>query len=283
MFLVVVSINLLFYGTLTSNFYFPSIMDKNYTGVIIYLFLLFSFHRKNILGIGISCFYILFMTQSRSLYGMIAIYFLVKIFKFDIWRLLVTYHLKESFKHFMLLFIAIVCLSSFWINFISIKPIVRYREGLNDGSNKMRFVANVYAESQIINNPQYIYKGNGDHIKEAFGIADEDLSLHTQVMGVRLVQPHNCFLNFMLKIGVIEAVIYFMFLGQLLDKIWSRENMEYYIPYLINACFMHSLLDGNYLVIWLYILITTKECTDGDGLCNYKIKMPFSIFLGRSS
>lgn len=282
-FLIVISINLLFYGSLTSDFYFPSIMDKNYTGVMIYLFLLFSFHRKNMLGISISCFYILFMTQSRSLYGMIAIYFIVKIFKSNIWQLLQKFHLKESFKQFTLLFIAIACLSSYWINFVSVKPIVRYREGLNDGSNKMRFVANVYAENQILNDPQYIYKGKGEHIKEAFGIADENLSLHTQFMGVRLVQPHNSFLNLMLKIGVIEAVIYFMLLGKLLDKVWSRENMEYYIPYLINACFMHSLLDGNYLVIWLYILMNTQECTEGDRLCNYKVKMPFSIFLGRSS
>lgn len=271
-------INLLLYGSLSIDFYFPSIMDKNYTGILIYFFLMLSFHRKNIVGIFICFFYILFMTQSRSLYGMIAIYFFIKIFRTRIYNILQKVHFKNTFKQFLLLFIGIVCLSSFWIQFVAVNPLSQYREGLNDGSNKMRFAANIYAEHQMLNNPQYFYKGLGDDIKEVFGIADEDTTLHTQFMGIRLVQPHNCFLNMMLKIGIFEAILYFWLLSIILDKIWSKNNMEYYLPYLINACFMHSLLNGAYLVIWSFILISTLDYAGEVKSCNYKIKMPFSIF-----
>lgn len=284
-FFVFIIFNLFLYGELNPDFFFPSTMDKNYTGILFYFLLMLSIHRKNIVGIFISCIYILLMTQSRSLYGMIAIYFLVKIFKTPIYNIIQTLHLKKTFKQFFLLLIGILCLSSFWIQCIAINPLSQYREGLNDGSNKMRFAANIYAEQQLINNPQYFYKGLGDHIKETFGVADKDFSTHTRFMGVRLVQPHNCFLNMMLKIGIFEALIYFWLLGTVLDKIWSRDNIEYYIPYLVNACFMHSLLDGPYLVIWSFVLMATQENanenTNGVKSCYYKIKMPFSISWGR--
>ena len=35
-FLLLVFINLLLYGSLSSDFYFPSVLDKNYTGILIY-------------------------------------------------------------------------------------------------------------------------------------------------------------------------------------------------------------------------------------------------------
>lgn len=282
-FLLLLVLNLLIYGKLDPEFFFPTIKDKNYTGILMYFLLMLSFHKRNFIGILISSFYILFMTQSRSVYGMIVLYFIVKIFKTQIYSLLHSFHLLSTYKQFLVSFISIVFLSSFWVNYVSINPLSHYRQGLNDGSNKMRFVANIYAEQQILQDPKYLYKGLGDFIKETFGVAGEDTSLHTRFMGARLVQPHNCFLNMMIKIGVLEAILYFWILGKILDKIWSQENLEYYIPYLVNACFMHSLLDGPYLVIWTFILMTTREPVDGVRLCNYKIKMPFSISLGRSS
>ncbi|WP_281696765.1 hypothetical protein [Acidaminococcus massiliensis] len=251
--------NFIFTETLNSNFYIPSLMDKNYTGILVFLFFMLSLKLRTLSGLVLSCFYMFFLTNSRSFYGMVAIFLLLKFFRKNIIWFINFLHLRRTLSQFCVLFLGVVILSIFWINYVSVNPLAHYKEGLNDGSNKMRFVANVYALNKMKDDPRFIYKGLGDHIKETLGVASEDYSQHTKVMGVRLVQPHNCFINMMLKIGIIESIIYFCLLAYLLDKIRSCNNIEYYFPYIINACFMHSLLDGPFLVIWTFILILSQE------------------------
>lgn len=263
LFFVFVLVNIVAYGRLDADFFFPGTMDKNYTGILVFLLFLLSFCVKKPMGVVLSSFYLIFMTESRSIYGMVILFFFVKVFRTQIWNVLCFLRLKKAFRQFSILFLGIICLSFFWIQFVSVNPLSDYRQGINDGSNKMRFAANIYAVQQIEQRPQSLYYGLGDNIKTVFGIDSEDFSEHTQFMGVRLVQPHNSFLNMMLKIGVIEAVIYFLFLAYILDRIKSKQNIEYYLPYVINACFMHSLLDGPYLVIWTFILMITQEQVEG--------------------
>lgn len=251
--------NFIFAGELNYDFYFPNLMDKNYTGVLVFLFFMLSLKLKHLSGIALSCFYMLFMTNSRSFYGMMAIFLLLKFFRNNIIYIIKFLNFKKTISQFCVLFLGVVVLSIFWINYVSVNPLAHYKEGLNDGSNKMRFVANVYALNKMKDDTRFIYKGLGDHIKETLGVASEDYSQHTRVMGARLVQPHNCFINMMLKIGIIESIIYFCLLAYLIDKIRSCNNIEYYFPYIINACFMHSLLDGPFLVIWTFILILSQE------------------------
>lgn len=263
--LFVIMINIILYWgwDFNYNFYFPGLMDKNYTGVLVFLFLILSIKLRHLSGIFISIVYMVFMTDSRSFYGMLAIFFFIKIFRNTFVNIIGALNLKKAISHFVVLFLGIIVLSMFWISYVSINPLASYKEGLNDGSNKMRFVANVYALDRIRDNPQFIYKGLGDHIKEGLGIDSENYSQHTKVMGVRLVQPHNCFINMMLKIGVVQAVVYFLLLAYILDKMKSYNNIEFYFPYIINACFMHSLLDGPFLVIWTFILMISQERNNG--------------------
>lgn len=263
LFFVFVLVNIVAYGRLDADFFFPGTMDKNYTGILVFLLFLLSFCVKKPMGVVLSSFYLIFMTESRSIYGMLILFFFVKVFRTQIWNALCFFRLKKAFRQFIVLFLGIICLSFFWIHFVAVSPLSDYRQGINDGSNKMRFAANIYAEQQMEQRPQFLYYGLGDDIKVVFGIDSEDFSEHTRFMGVRLVQPHNSFLNMMLRIGIIEAIIYFAFLGYILDRIKSKKNIEYYLPYLINACFMHSLLDGPYLVIWTFILMISQEEFEG--------------------
>lgn len=262
-FLIMINIILYWGGDFNYNFYFPGLMDKNYTGVLVFLFLMLSIKLMHLSGIFISIIYIVFMTDSRSFYGMLAIFFFIKIFRNTFINIIEALNLKKAISHFVVLFLGIIVLSMFWINYVSVNPLASYKEGLNDGSNKMRFVANVYTLEKIRDNPQFIYKGLGDHIKEGLGIGSENYSQHTKVMGIRLVQPHNCFINMMLKIGVVQGVIYFLLLAYILDKMKSYNNIEFYFPYIINACFMHSLLDGPFLIIWTFILMISQESNSG--------------------
>ena len=78
-------------------------------------------------------------------------------------------------------------------------------------------------------------------------------------MNERLVQPHNSILNLFLRIGIIPAVIYFLILSYILDKLSTVNNCEYIFPYLINTIFMHSLLSGVWLGLWILILFFVND------------------------
>ncbi len=61
-----------------------------------------------------------------------------------------------------------------------------------DGSNLMRFTANVYAVTQVADNSRLLIAGYDSSLKKEMGIDDNVADdLHAKENGVRLVQPHN--------------------------------------------------------------------------------------------
>lgn len=168
--------------------------------------------------------------------------------------------LNRFWKIFVMIFVFICIISGFWISYIDVNPLSQYREGFNDSSNKMRFAANIYALDRINNDASLLFIGYGDDLKKELGISDDvNIKQHTKYMNERLVQPHNSILNLFLRIGIIPAVIYFLILSYILDKLSTVNNCEYIFPYLINTIFMHSLLSGVWLGLWILILFFVND------------------------
>ncbi|MCC5425073.1 O-antigen ligase domain-containing protein, partial [Clostridium botulinum] len=176
------------------------------------------------------------------------------------------------YKLFILMFIITVSISYIWVYKVAIDGVKEYQQGLNDTSNKMRFVANIYAIDLIKNNKEeLIFYGYDNDFKDIFSIYDYEIDLHRRFMGVRLVQPHNSILNINIRSGIIFSLLYFYILSRIIDKLYTKDNLEYILPYLFSTLFLHELLNRKFLVFWLILL-----CLPSNKVFftkKYKIKM----------
>lgn len=233
------------------------VKDKNYTGVI--MFLAFIYFNKNKLIFGqILCIILTLFLDSRAYSLMIIIFYISKIFKKNITYIGGKLSLNSSYKVLILSLIFIIVFSNIWLNYVASSGVKNYQEGLNDISNKMRVVSNINVLDRIKNDIENYYLiayGYDYDIKNVLGISSYNTSSHAIRNGVRLVQPHNSILNIVIKSGIIFSIIYFYILSKLMDKIYTRENIEYILPYLANTIFLHGLLDTEYFL--LFILVTS--------------------------
>ena len=160
-------------------------------------------------------------------------------------------------------FIAIVILlalsallSYIWVFYISDSSYVGHREGLNDVSNRMRFVSILKGFSLIGQDSRMAFWGLGDGIYDALGLSSS--MGNVAYLGVRLVQPHNSLLSIVVKMGIIPALFYFICLSGIVGRFVRHENIEYIIPYALNAMLMHSFFERGWLVMWVFVLMTPE-------------------------
>ncbi|NFA21854.1 O-antigen ligase domain-containing protein, partial [Clostridium botulinum] len=183
------------YNTINGKISLSIIGDKNFSGVVIILFFMNCSKNKFFLGEILSVFFILILDSRASLLTLV-LFLVVKLFKNTIYVLLQKFRLNKIYKLFILMFIITVSISYIWVYKIAIDGVKEYQQGLNDTSNKMRFVANIYAMDLIKNNNEKLaFYGYDNDFKNIFSIYDYEIDLHRRFMGVRLVQPHNSILN----------------------------------------------------------------------------------------
>lgn len=239
---------------IAGNFTFEVINDQNFTGLMIFLFFLYSWHFKRSLGILVCLYFLLVFSSSRGLFGMFAIFLFCIVFRGTIYSFLNKFFFP-IWKLMSILFVLVMLLSVYWVNYVSVNELSGYREGFNDGSNKMRFSANVYAMHLIESDRSLWLSGYGSDLKTVLGVEeDKPLSEHTRYNDVRLVQPHNSILNTFLRIGVIPGLIYLLMISFIIDKLFRKDTIEFIIPYFVNASFMHSFFSGSWFLLWLLIL-----------------------------
>lgn len=227
--------------------------DKNYSGVLIILFYMYCDKRKFILGRIISVIILLILESRASV--MVLIFFIIfKMFKSQIYNVLLSLKLNKMYKIFFIMLVFISLFSYFWSYKVAMYDVNEYQQGLNDGSNKMRFAANVYALEELKNNRELLLYGYDDSFNQVVGIDSEDKNLHTRYMGARLVQPHNSIINIIIKSGILISTIYFFILSKIIDKKLNLDNIEYILAYLISSLFLHRLLDGKFLILWILII-----------------------------
>lgn len=241
------------YYTFNGKLSLAIIGDKNYSGVVAVLF--FMYCDKNNFKIGkLIAIVAICLFQSRAALGMIAIFYVTKKFRNSIFNLINIIKLNKTYRLFMAMFIVSVLISYFWVNVIAKNGVEAYQESFNDASNKTRFASNIYAIEQFKENKGLIIYGYDESFSQVAGISNENPYLHNTFMGVRIVQPHNSILNILIKTGIAFSLVYFYILSQLIDAKYTRDNLEYIVPYLINAMFLHRLLDTKFLIFWIIIL-----------------------------
>ncbi|MBT2756711.1 hypothetical protein J7E71_12170 [Mesobacillus foraminis] len=246
--------------------------DKNYTGVILFLFFAFCYKRNKSFGILLSLISAAFL-DSRGFILMIALFYSILIFRSPIYNLLKTFIFKKMFRILTFLLIFICAFSYFWVYSIASQGTVDYQEGLNDGSNKMRFVANIKTFELIKENKNIVFYGFDNDLKKELGIESDNYSSHPRYLGARLVQTHNSILSIIIKTGFMFSFIYLLILSKILDKYFVKENIEYIFPFLASSMIMHSLLNTSLLLFWVLILHLPQKG-------NFGLKINFKPSLG---
>ena len=250
----------LFKGQYGEVFYIPGNNDKNFTAVSVLLFLCFCSKSKYNLGVLISII-IGIMLGSRLFILAIILFYVIKIIlkysdKLDFLKKIIDYVLNWRTKEifFIIIFssILMIAISYYMVFSVPLKSISQDRTSFNDRSNAIRVRANVYAIETICKNPNFIFYGYDDNIKEVLGV--EDIKTSTKYRNFRLVQPHNFVLNLILRYGIILSIIYILIISKILSKLWNKENLPILITYIFMNMFMHSLLTRYYLIFFVYIL-----------------------------
>ena len=240
--------------------FFTAIGDQNYTGLFMFLFFAYSVKAKRILGIIAFLIFYLTMTASRGLTAMLLVFLVVEVFRGTAWRISCHSVFNKTWKLLCILFLGTVCFSCFWISFVSVGSVSGYRESLNDGSNKLRFSANVYALRRLVSEPGLVIYGYGYDLKNVIGIEDDKpYADHTRFNGVRVVQPHNSTLNLFVKIGVLPAILYLLVVSILVDRLKSRASYATILAYLFNSCFVHSLFSSLWFAYFIFTLFLENK------------------------
>lgn len=243
-----------FHENVEGSLSFTAIGDPNWTGVLIFLFFVYCWKKKHILGLCVTLGYAIFCSASRGLHLMVILFFFVMVFRKPINYCFRFFLINKIWKLNLLSTIAVVLLSFYWLVAVAIGPLDAYREGFNDGSNLMRFTANVYAVTQVVDNPRLLIAGYDNNLKKEMGIDDGVADdLHTKENGVRLVQPHNACLNLMMKLGLIPAMVEVYMISCLIERLRDKYNFDVILPYLFNAAFLY-LYEINYLILWIFVL-----------------------------
>ncbi|HDK7167326.1 hypothetical protein A0J52_11700 [Clostridium sporogenes] len=243
------------YTTINGKISLNIIGDKNFSGVVMILFFMYCAKNRFYLGEIFSIGTILILDSRASLFTII-IFFVVRLFKNIIWTILQKFRLNKVYRLFVLMLILIISISYIWIfKVTAIYGVKEYQQGLNDSSNKMRFVANIYAMDILKDNKeQLMYYGYDNDFKDVFGIYDYEVDYHRRFMDVRLVQPHNSMINVIVRTGIIFSLLYFYILSRIIDKLYTKDNLEYILPYLFSTLFLHELLNRKFLILWLVVL-----------------------------
>lgn len=248
------------------NLYFIPLGDQNWTGVLVFLFFCFSWQFKRIIGVLICSYYIIFISDSRGLLLMISAFFICKMFKKYIKYLISIKIFNKMYKIHFISTISVVILSFYWVISVIVGGVNEYREGLNDGSNKVRFVSNIYAINDLYETPKLLFVGYDSELKKQWGIIDDVQDTTARVDGTRLVQPHNGVINLFVTLGVLPAVLYIYMFSSVLDKVKNDNNIELIFPYVVDAAFLH-MYSIYWVMLWLFIIFfntVVNDCTTSE-------------------
>ena len=253
--------------------YVSGAYDKNYFGIIVFLYFTWCWATNRKFGVLVSLF-VAATIGSRNFIIMIALFFLL-----DLISLFLRFHSGSIsdpksgrlspicvFAIFLSMFILITAFSFWWSDNMVGVGTTSYKGSMNDSSNAIRFNSDKYAIEHLLSNPSLFLFGYDNDIINAMGII-EAASLNgtetaldgTFFNGFRIVQPHNVILNLLLKEGVLFTAAYFGLLSFIFATYFRSDNSAYWVPYLFGCMFMHSLLCNYYLIFLLTVLARSQS------------------------
>lgn len=255
---LVVLMNLIVYLLYNNetNFVLLSMFDKNWSGVLLFYFFTLSLHIKSIPYL-ILCIISSWLTSSRMLIlselFCIIVYIIINNakFKFNITR-------KKIIALFLSMFIFTFVLSNFWIMIVVPYGPTISGESINDNSNAARMISNLYGFDYLKSDYHLLLEGYDNDIFDKMGIIQGSEETN-RVDGFRIVQPHNVYLNFILKHGVIISLIYYYIISSIFARTLSRYNLYIMFPVLFESLIFHTLLSNYNLLLLTIILLLTKE------------------------
>lgn len=233
--------------------------DGNLTSVWWLICLMLSIKRSNKIGILCCLAYVVLINESRGFLLSLAfliLFYMVKKFLPKVTDLILNINF---FYLFIILTVLMIAFSFFWVFVVSANGTAGYHESLNDGSNRLRFIANVNAINHLRDTDNTLFWGVGDGIYNYLGISGETYASHTKMLGVRIVQPHNSIINMMLRVGLVPAIIYMFCLSKLLSKLNNIDNIEYIFSYIISAMFLPVLFSSGWLITWIIVLLIPRK------------------------
>lgn len=228
--------------------------DTNICNVILFCFYIYCDRKEYKLWKITAILTIFFSRSSRGTLLMFGLFLSIKFFK-KLIKKKANYNEPSTVKVFSILMgsmIITILFSYFWTNVVSSTGVTGYHDSLNDGSNAVRFRANLYAVEAIAENKEFLFYGYDNDIQSLLG--DRDKDQFTYYKGYRLVQTHNSILNMFIKNGILFSLLYYILLSRLLKKIFNYNYCEYWIPYLVNAMILHGMFVTDFLLIFMLAL-----------------------------
>lgn len=260
-----------------SAMYIQDAYDKNYFGIILFLFFAWCWSTKRKIGVLV-CVASALILGSRNYAIMILLFFAFTFLEYRHLRRAAIRTNSEYEKEkrglypsaivfiFTIMLVVITVFSFWWSDSVVGSSTTAYKEGFNDSSNAIRFNSDKYALEYLFAHPELFGYGYDSEIIEAMGIIDaselngtETALTGTFYNGYRIVQPHHVILNMLLKEGVLFTAAYYIALSYIFSRHLRRSNAAIWVPYFFGCMFMHSLLVNYYLVFLLLVLVRSNS------------------------
>ena len=264
-----------------SPMYINGSYDKNYLGILLFLFFSWCWTTGRKLGV-LACVAAAALIGSRNYVIMLGIFLLIEFVRMKRYVSSEGRDCEDApmrsvvvFSLFVLMFVSIIAFSFWWSSSVVGHGTTAYQAGMNDSSNAVRFNSDWYAVQHLIKNPSLLLFGYDNdiigamHIIQSFELNGTETALSgTFYNGFRIVQPHHVILNMLLKEGVLFTIGYYAVLACVFSRFFSKRNAAVWVPYLFGCMFMHSLLVNYYLVFFIAVL-TRAASTESKSLSKY--------------
>lgn len=236
-----------------TGFNYAGLGDQNYTAFLSLIFLYIFINKRK--WICATCSIIcIFLTTSRAgiifATALILLYILNQLKKKK--DILPVISNKKYIICCLLIFLIAplftYIISYLWVSVLTANGIVGYKEGINDISNAIRFSSNINAFLKYFSDIKVIIFGVDYDIYSFLGINTIDPSNGAVFNGFRVVQPHNVYLNLLLREGAGFYLIHFFILSIFLSKYRGTSLTIFTTIIILYSLFMHSLLTNYFLV-----------------------------------
>ena len=242
-----------------------SIIDPNYSGVTMLLFLFFSFKNRFKIGILLSLICSIFFL-SRAYILCISVFLFLFIIEKKV-PLIIKNIQKISWISLVIILNLFIFL--YGLHFInnfekssksnisrnSIERILSF-ESTNDESNYNRFLATFVNFETLIEEPQKLFFGIDSELTQGLD-REEAHEIKKSVAGVARV--HNTLFSLIIDRGIIYSILYLTIANKIVSLFYKIENFKYIMSYLVYSLLLHNLFRGYFFVFLIIIIGMTSK------------------------
>lgn len=242
--------------------------DKNWTGVFIFLYLCLSIKKKWYYGIFLGCCYPL-LYFGRQYLMMAALLFVCLFILKQLKKRQAGNTVKKQeqpkplayFFVFVVTTVIVIAGSFYWADNVVGENTASYKSTLNDDSNAIRTLSNVYAVKLIASDSSFFIYGYDSDVFVQLGISPDNTSPDENVLieGLwRLVVPHEEVINMLLKEGALVTLTYYLLVSIVLARVASsRKDYCILVAYFAGSMLLSSMFKDEYLLLLCIVLFVS--------------------------